>query len=120
MSQLSSFSNQLHVIQLQETTRRIDVLDVLTTWEGESLPVHLDTRSRWIPPEGDSYPEQFNCPFRGCESTFATADECDNHVTLIQHSKQKVGNDKNWICRGTHVSEIAMQSGCYFISYNVL
>ncbi|CAH3162817.1 unnamed protein product [Porites evermanni] len=87
-----------------ETTRRIDVIDVLTTWEGESLPVHLDTRSRWIPPEGDSYPEQFNCPFRGCESTFASADECDNHVTLIQHSKQKVGNDKNWICRADQKS----------------
>lgn len=66
-------------------------------WEHAEPKLHLDTRSRWIPPEGAQYPKVFQCPFRGCEKDFASAELCADHVKEIGHPKGKQGNGKNWL-----------------------
>lgn len=50
--------------------------------------VHLDTRTRWIPPEGEMFPEEFEWPFQ----------ECHLHVTEAKYEKK--GTSKIWVCQG--------------------
>ncbi|KAJ7384135.1 Zinc finger and BTB domain-containing protein 8A [Desmophyllum pertusum] len=82
------------------STRTIDVQKVLEEWEGEGgRPLHLDPRSRWIPPDGSTFSSHFKCPFRGCEMEVQTATTLEKHVREMGHPKTKQGSQKNWICR---------------------
>ena len=89
---------------LQTTTRTLDVGREISSW---STPppqdlVHLDCRSRWIPPnEEGEYPETFECPYRECLETFSRAEDCGTHVSTVNHPKTNQGDGKNWICAGT-------------------
>ena len=69
-------------------------------WEHAETKLHLDTRSRWIPPEGAQYPKVFQCLFRGCEKDITSAELCTNHVKEVEHPKGRQGNDTNLLCQG--------------------
>ena len=97
---------------LQTTTRVLNVLAEVSSWN--NLPnedlVHLDCRSRWIPPDEEGvYPMRFQCPFRGCQETFSAAQECSTHVSAVKHPKTNQGEGKNWLCAGTFTGKMRFQ-----------
>ena len=98
---------------LQTTTRTLDVLvEIYSSWN--NLPrqdmVHLDCRSRWIPPnEEGEYPVTFECPYRGCLQTFSAAQDCGMHVNMVRHLNTNQGECKNWLCTGTITGKTRFQ-----------
>ena len=78
-----------------------DVVALLREWQAEGgRPLHLDPRSRWVAPEGVTFPSQMQCPFRDCEVAVNTHTEMVSHVEVVGQPKTHQGNAKNWICSG--------------------
>ena len=78
----------------QGTTRSIDVIEYITNYE-KPIEVHLDTRCRWIRPDGDMYAREFECPFRGGAEKLQSGDSCSQHVNDVGHPKKGGNTDKN-------------------------
>ena len=100
---------------LQTTTRTLDVGREISSWSTPPQQdlVHLDCRSRWIPPnEEGEYPETFECPYRECLETFSRAEDCATHVSTVNHPKTNQGDGKNWICAGTLTGKTRFQLAC--------
>ena len=115
-SQSSVYCFLIHLLCLflclQTTTRTLDVIGEISAWN--NLPrqdlVHLDCRSRWIPPnEGGQYPVRFECPYRGCLETFPAVEDCGVHVNTVKHPKTNQGDGNNWICAGTLTGKTRFQ-----------
>ena len=97
---------------LQTTTWTLEILVEISSWN--NLPrqdmVHLNCRSRWIPPnEEGEYPVTFECPYRECLQTFSAAQDCSVHVDMVKHPKTNQGEGKNWLCAGTITGKTRFQ-----------
>lgn len=75
-------------------------LQLLEEWERIHTPLHLDPRSRWVAPEGNSFAATLTCPFLGCGTSVTTSLAMQGHVKSAGHPTKKQGEEKNWVCKG--------------------
>ena len=97
---------------LQTTTWTLEILVEISSWNNPPRQdmVHLNCRSRWIPPNEEGvYPVTFECPYRECLQTFSAAQDCSMHVDMVKHPKTNQGEGKNWLCAGTITGKTRFQ-----------
>ncbi|KAJ7381284.1 hypothetical protein OS493_001402 [Desmophyllum pertusum] len=71
-----------------ETSRKLNIDRILEQWkEDVAHNIHLDIRTRWIPPEGYNFPNEFLCPFRGCDTNVTSGEQCSQHVKQAGHPR---------------------------------